>query len=365
MDETDILLGLVRSLGYSALLALGFAWIFEHLPRGVAKEGAIGALFAIAGLVSMSDPITIASGRITDARTIVVVLAATYGGPTGAMVSGVVLIAYRLMIGGEGATFGAIGIALTGVGALMIARLPHRLFRQKWLRFAMLGTAGSVGPILLFLLNNDFSNLISAEILFSILTANVIGVIVLGYFLDRERNRVRLKRALEDAASRDPLTKLANRRAFEDRALPVFATGSPKTKPAALIMIDVDYFKHVNDRWGHHIGDEVLKKVAETVSRLVRSTDFVARFGGEEMVILLPSTSIAAATATAERIRERVSRLDFSHVDAELAVTLSAGVAGTDLNFEDFQSVLKAADSALYKAKAGGRNQVQSAEAAV
>ncbi|MEO9338670.1 diguanylate cyclase [Mesorhizobium sp. SB112] len=364
MDETHLILGLVRSLGYAALLALGFAWVVGHLPRGIAKGAAIGALFAIAGVVSMSDPITLTSGRITDARTIVVVVAAAYGGPIGAAVSGVVLVVYRLVIGGDGAMFGAIGIVLTGLAAVAVTQLPKRLFRRKWLRLAVLGLAGSAGPLLLFLLSGFLSGPVSAEILVSIVAANVIGVIVLGYFLDNERNRMRLKRTLEDAASTDPLTKLANRRALEIRALPIFASTSSASKPAALVMLDVDHFKRVNDRWGHHVGDEVLVKVAAAISTSVRSTDFVARFGGEEMVIVMPSTSIEAATATAERIRERISSLDFSHIDAALTVTLSAGIAGTNLNFNDFQSVLKAADVALYKAKIAGRNQVQLAEAA-
>lgn len=361
MGDTNFLIGLIRSLGYAALIALAFAVIIEHVKHPAVRAFAAGALFSLAGVVSMSDPVTLASGRITDARTVVIVLASAFGGPVSASITGFVLAGYRFALGGEGAQFGAIGIVAMTVASVLFTRLPARAFRTKWLRLAAHGTAASIAPLILAPIPNTTIHVVALPLLVSIVTANVVGVVVIGYFLDREKKRITLKRALEDAAGSDPLTKLANRRALEDRAQPVFRGDGNHTHPVALIMLDVDHFKRINDRWGHHIGDEVLIKIADTLRATVRKTDFVARFGGEEMIVLMPSASLDIAHTIAERIRNRITELDFSHVDEDLTVTLSAGIASTSQRGDDFRSVLKAADSALYRAKSEGRNRVVAA----
>lgn len=148
MDETPLLIGFVRNLGYVTLVASGFAYILEQFPKRLLKGAAIGALFALAGVVSMSDPVHLASGRIVDARVIVVVLASAYGGIVGGVICGGVLGIYRLGIGGDGALPGVIGIVLTTSLSIAFASLFQRKSRAKWLHLAAHGVIGSMPPLI-------------------------------------------------------------------------------------------------------------------------------------------------------------------------------------------------------------------------
>ena len=134
-------------------------------------------------------------------------------------------------------------------------------------------------------------------------------------------------------------------------------------------MIDLDHFKSVNDTYGHLIGDDVLRAVAQCVADQVRQQDSVGRFGGEEFVALLPATGQEEAAFIAERIRQAVSRLQISipgPPEAQVnGLTVSIGVANYPTNGDDIPDVLRTADTALYQAKADGRDRVVNARPAV
>jgi diguanylate cyclase (GGDEF)-like protein len=130
-------------------------------------------------------------------------------------------------------------------------------------------------------------------------------------------------------------------------------TGSP----LALLLIDVDHFKRVNDNHGHLIGDEVLRALAAELRHQVRESDVVGRFGGEEFTVLLPRTDAAAAHRIAERLRASAGRL--SVAAARISITVSIGVAVLGPHGDDLVELLAAADMALYQAKAAGRDQVR------
>jgi diguanylate cyclase (GGDEF)-like protein len=120
-------------------------------------------------------------------------------------------------------------------------------------------------------------------------------------------------------------------------------------------MLDLDHFKSVNDRLGHGVGDQVLQTVARAISRTLRETDLAARWGGEEFLLILPSTSLESAVACAERVRNLVADLPLATGDR---VTVSGGVAQLR-HGEDLADVVARADQALYEAKAAGRNQIR------
>lgn len=356
--EDSILLGLARSLGYVALLTMGYSLVVSHFPTGLKKSAATGALFAVAGLVSMSDPIHLADGVIYDARTPVLALAASYGGLVGAAVAAIPMILYRMMLGGLGAGPGIVGIAVAALIGAAFVRISGRTRYRRWVRHASLGFIASSSVVTIVWLPWEISGPIILNDLPSIILANVAGVLILGTFLDREKERLRMSRALEQEAATDPLTQLSNRRFFEERALPILRRSETVNQQASMVMVDIDHFKLINDRWGHHVGDRVLVEVASIVRRSVRATDIVARFGGEEIVILMPATSLEIADQIADRLREQISNAGFADIDGELRVTLSAGVAATSANLRDLHGLLKAADGALYRAKAEGRNRV-------
>ena len=183
------------------------------------------------------------------------------------------------------------------------------------------------------------------------------------------RRLERSNRELLGEARRDALTSLPNRAAF-DEALDACIdehTGRPGGDPLGVLIFDVDHFKSVNDRFGHLVGDEVLKQVAASIRAVVRQHEFVARYGGEEFAAILPRVTPEGLLAAAERIRNAVARLELEHEGQPLSITVSVGGAYATKVAAGVatEAVLDAADRCLYKAKRSGRNRscVASADA--
>ncbi|MDN5400654.1 MAG: GGDEF domain-containing protein, partial [Pseudomonas sp.] len=128
----------------------------------------------------------------------------------------------------------------------------------------------------------------------------------------------------------------------------------------SLAMLDLDHFKRINDGYGHLAGDKVLKIIANVLSKRLRPTDFIARFGGEEFVLLMPDSALADALAVGEVLREAIAACPFHFKGEPVTITVSMGVAQFQPG-ERSDLALKRADEALYRAKAAGRNQVQAA----
>jgi diguanylate cyclase (GGDEF)-like protein len=164
---------------------------------------------------------------------------------------------------------------------------------------------------------------------------------------------VRLLEKVQRLATRDALTGLANRRLFEDALTRETARSQRLGQPLSLVLLDVDYFKEVNDTFGHTIGDAVLGQVADAIRTRVKGFDVAARYGGDEFVLLLPGCSAADAVGVAERVRSRVANA----VDAA-PVTMTAGVATMPQDALDGERLVTAADRALYAAKRAGRDRV-------
>lgn len=163
---------------------------------------------------------------------------------------------------------------------------------------------------------------------------------------------------LYQQATRDPLTGLSNRNYFRNELKKFVSLSARYNRALSVIMLDIDFFKKINDTYGHDVGDNVLKGVAEILMRHVRTHDVAARFGGEEFVMLLPETSLGGAVVVAERIRTAVENVDFNSSGCRHNVTISIGVAEYLGDGTDVEEVIKKADEALYKAKSSGRNRV-------
>ncbi|MBI2308348.1 MAG: GGDEF domain-containing protein [Rhodocyclales bacterium] len=169
----------------------------------------------------------------------------------------------------------------------------------------------------------------------------------------------RLRDELEYLATRDPMTGAFNRRAFFARAEVEWARAARSKRPLAAIASDIDFFKKVNDTYGHHVGDLVIKDFARRSGSMLRLPDILARFGGEEFVILLPETGLKDACRVAERIRQEIEKRKDKALPP-YTVSLGVAVASGDENDPaDLEALLAQADAALYKAKQGGRNRVE------
>ncbi len=171
---------------------------------------------------------------------------------------------------------------------------------------------------------------------------------------------VEINQQLKESASTDMLTGLFNRLHFTEYAEKELARISRTGDKSSMILLDLDNIKHCNDRYGHPVGDLVLKKVSETIKNELRDSDTLARFGGDEFAILLPETPSRGAIMVAERIRESISKRFYPGIEESMNITASFGVA--ELSSEknsSFNSVYHEADRALYRAKELGKNRVE------
>jgi diguanylate cyclase (GGDEF)-like protein/PAS domain S-box-containing protein len=169
-----------------------------------------------------------------------------------------------------------------------------------------------------------------------------------------------LKNEFQELSRTDSLTGLANRRAFDEAMKTEFLRFARFGAPAALLMIDIDRFKRVNDAYGHEAGDRALVAVARTLKEVARATDLAARFGGEEFVVLLAGTTATGATYIAQRIRRAIGQIEFAQPPMPIRLTVSIGVTTFNATDRDASEVVCRADHAMYRAKALGRNRVAS-----
>jgi diguanylate cyclase (GGDEF)-like protein/PAS domain S-box-containing protein len=169
---------------------------------------------------------------------------------------------------------------------------------------------------------------------------------------------VKLREQLREQSTRDPLTRLYNRRFFIDFATRELAKCLRNSQPATLITIDVDHFKSFNDTHGHDAGDLVLKALADLLRRLFRDTDVPCRLGGEEFAVILPKAGIERGLDRAEELRQSVEQLELRYSGETLKITISSGVSALNQHGRTLAELLETADQALYRAKDSGRNCV-------
>lgn len=192
----------------------------------------------------------------------------------------------------------------------------------------------------------------------------VFGIVLLwfsvtGNYVNRLRKKlIASKVAIEELATRDPLTGVHNRRHLSSMLRQEKLRSDRSGESFCIAILDLDFFKKINDTFGHQAGDDVLKACAECGSRTIRPIDCFGRYGGEEFEVLLVQTGLDGARIVAERMRHAIAGLRFPHISSDLVVTVSIGLAQYRPR-EDIEAVRKRADAALYRAKAGGRNRVE------
>lgn len=179
---------------------------------------------------------------------------------------------------------------------------------------------------------------------------------------DVATNRIALQEVnqqLELTNRIDPLTQLFNRGYLEQCIKGEFNRFKRSGSPVSLVMLDIDFFKKVNDEYGHPAGDAVLRVVGETIDRLQRNTDISGRYGGEEFAVILTDTNVDQALYFMERLRKKLENTVVSYNDVDISVTVSLGISEATSEILDYEQWLEQADQALYQAKENGRNQYQ------
>lgn len=252
-------------------------------------------------------------------------------------------------------------IGLFSAGAVFAWRAKPTGFGSRFLcAFFLLGVAIAVWriatlPIAVDQADAIFDHNLIQQVYLGMFSLGVLGLSVGFILLTNEK----LRSELEFMATRDPMTGAFNRRAFFSRAEIEWARSMRSRRPLAVITSDIDFFKKVNDTYGHHVGDRVIKDFTVRASQMLRLPDVLARFGGEEFVILLPETGIAEARNAAERIRREIEthrNKDLPAYTVSLGLSVAQGDAG---QASDIEALIAEADAALYRAKQGGRNRVE------
>jgi diguanylate cyclase (GGDEF)-like protein len=258
---------------------------------------------------------------------------------------------------------------------LCISAAMYGLFQFRTRDFIIVTAllVGGYGLLILYMYDHRVGNInLQIELLrLCALLATFIQFSVLGGYIGSLRNKVKEKnkelaarnddlehalRRIEELAMRDELTGVFNRRYLMETIKNEKHRCERSGAVFSICILDVDHFKQVNDSYGHLVGDEVLQAIATAATGALRQTDYFGRYGGEEFALVLTATTVEGAFITAERVRTRIEALRFPSVSAELAVTVSIGIADSRFN-EETALTFKRADDALYKAKQNGRNR--------
>ncbi|MBS3936697.1 MAG: GGDEF domain-containing protein [Sulfuritalea sp.] len=345
----------------------------RHWALAVVLIGCASGLASLRGLVHDGIAIVLASGLLLFGQLLLITGLQRYAGhapvwrPTLDVIGAALLLIVFLTFGTHsypGRTFimALAHLGFFGYGAWLSWRAEPRGFGSRFLAAAfLLGAAVAAWRIATLssgagMADDAFDRNLIQQVYLGMFSLGVLALSIGFILLANER----LREELEFMATRDPMTGLLNRRAFFARAAVEWARSVRSGRPLAVVTADIDFFKKVNDAHGHHVGDQVIRDFARRASGLLRVPDVLARFGGEEFVILLPDTDRASALHVAERIRrEAGTQRDraLPPYTASLGVAVTRGRAG---EAADIEALIAAADAALYRAKQGGRNRVES-----
>lgn|GEM_PF-1720596 len=359
----DVGIVLFENIGLLAFVAVAYTIVPRRWPR-IPHSAMVGLLCGFGAILAMLKPIEMGNGVILDTRGTMIMLSGMFGGPIGALIATLIGSAMRIYLGGLGVPSGVAWIAVTG----LVSSIGYRLVRpdgapltQKSLAiFALLTPLCSVTVLLL-----PWTYVVTfvTETMLPLSIAQIIGIYALGTIMLHEDERVAAETKVRTQAVTDELSRLPNRRAFYARLAEEWQRTTRYQVPFCVLMVDIDHFKAVNDRFGHKVGDAVIAHLGTLLRDSCRTSDLPARIGGEEFAILLTHTDIQAATLLAERIRKQIEASDCTVENQRIPYTVSVGVSSSD----DFplspDEIMSAADSALYESKRGGRNRVSLASA--
>ncbi|GGD01566.1 diguanylate cyclase [Aureimonas glaciei] len=353
----NIVVAMINGLGQLALVAVFFGMVQRLDCRPGVRACLLGVIFGLGAIFAMMTPSPVKPGVLIDARAVVIGLSAAFVGLPAVLISGAMAAVYRLWIGGSGTPYGLMAIALAGIAGLAWRRFvpPERQETvPSLLLLAVMIACHSV--VVLHPTGDGLPDGFLAVYFPSIWATCLAGTLTLGWMMRREIGMIHRERSLRGDALVDPLTGLGNRRAV-DHWLDVngFRRGAGEF---SVILVDIDHFKSVNDRFGHHVGDAVLQRLGAVMRQSVRDVDLVARYGGEEFLILLPAADAARAQTIAERIRQAIAAEQVSADGVAVRVSASFGIADS-WGHDDRVELVAAADAALYRAKRNGRDRVE------
>ncbi|EPR12940.1 diguanylate cyclase [Ruminiclostridium papyrosolvens] len=318
-----------------------------------------GVVCGILGVLLIWYSVRIQNKTLVDFRNIATLLAATVGGGLSAVVSGLVMGGFRIAYFGlnKYSEAGAVVIILVTVGISLIFK-TRRPLGKKWLVSTIYMTIVSCG-VYFYIFQKNIS------ILFAIYPYFILGTFVVSYtvykYMIYLNNMSLLFIKLKEESTKDYLTGLNNVREFNKLFRLVIEKAVSTNQKFSLLLIDIDFFKKINDTHGHQAGDKVLKEIGKILRQNCRADDKISRNGGEEFSILLENASNSKAIEIAERIRKIIAENEFEiSYGRNINITVSIGISSYPETVTDITQIIERADDALYKAKRTGRNLVVS-----
>jgi diguanylate cyclase len=337
-----------------ALLALAIYGASKLASRSMAQKIVFGMILGVGAVLVSLQPIMHVSGIQNDPRNLFVGIAAAIFGPLAGVIAFLIAAATRYHEAAPSASVCIFSLFVAGCAGLIWRHYTRNVERKREVHFILLGLTISLSYISTFLLPRDHWQDIFTNAVPVLIATNIIGALVLGCLLERYHNQSRRESKLLDQASFDPLTGAMNRRAFnreyESSILPRTSAG------IAFIIIDLDHFKDVNDRFGHAVGDKVLVGVSRIIRRSIREGDLSARFGGDEFILCLSDICVDDVTTIIDRIQESIAGFGREEFDPDLNLTVSIGVCWSQKP-QKMEAAFEIADKSLYRAKADGKNQ--------
>jgi diguanylate cyclase len=364
----NILLGrninMLIGLFQNACILISFLCFVQHFLREkhvfneLTRNGKImfGIFGGLLGIILILNNVQITSNIIIDFRYIPILLSAFYGGLLPSIISSVLIGIFRLFFLGVSDTSinGFIVAIIIGIGFGLIALLKSSK-NIKWIYSATLFIL--VVSISMWIALKD-RLLFSQTILIFLLSYFVVSFFVIKY-TDYLIEVLQIHQKLKNEATKDYLTGLNNVRQFDKSFNSLSQMTLRKEEDLSLLIIDIDFFKKVNDTYGHNAGDKVLKGLATILVDTCRTYDVVSRNGGEEFSILLLDCSAGKALQIAERVRKNVEVYNFLILEKQsINITISIGIASYPETTDQIDNLPENADTALYQAKKTGRNKV-------
>ncbi len=312
-----------------------------------------GVGFGLLGMVLIDYHFQVTHKLIVDLRFVPLMLSALYGGYLSAAVTTVMLLIGRVLLY-DYSVVAVIATLFVGIGSGLIVSMRISV-RNKWIYMNVLHFIASIIAFSLLIENRSLLFVTYLYYAGAYLIAGNIAFYLVRYL----RRLTEMFKQFEELSTKDFLTGLNNFRQFDLSLNELSRKAAQFQGTLSLIAIDIDYFKRINDTYGHPVGDEVLKQLSEILSKNGRFIDVVSRNGGEEFSILLPECAVQESVSIAERVRLAAEKHSFRLPDgSSIHLTISLGVATYPDTVANVDELVKQADNALYKAKQSGRNQV-------
>lgn len=353
----DIVLNFTTLISFIYLISQFFIYMRRFELRNLNIKVCYGIAGGFLAIILMIISIRVSDKIIFDFRHLTILVAATFGGFSSALITGIIIFIFRIFYFGitMDSVVAASNMLIVAFGCGIISKLRIRRL-IKWIYMNIIALV--IISISFFTRIPNKTLALNTIIIFWI--SSIIGGSIVYFTVSYILLTEKLFRKFKHESEYDFLTGLRNVRTFNCVVDNIENTTNSKYEKISVLFIDIDYFKKVNDTYGHEAGDEVLKEFGKIISDLFKSTDMTFRIGGEEFVIILPNCEYKEAIDIAEMVRSKYENHIFYIKDNyKVKITVSIGVSSFPKTVNNIESLVTQADRALYKAKENGRNRVE------